>query len=238
VAANNRYTQDNFMMGIAILASRSPTMSNRINFHRQLYTIGTNISAILLLKVIIGEAHLDSNTSTHFARANLSNLDKHMKKQGEDIVKFNEFVHQQLDILAARGETTLDLLPNLIKGYKAVSDQVFLRYIEDSKTKYDNSEFNYTPKQFMHLCTNRYKARLEGGIWNSPNCDQSCILALQAQVNQFQASNRGTATEAPRAVANRNGQPCATRSDRYKPEPLMLVKPSDADVKQSSQLAH
>jgi hypothetical protein len=231
LVATSRDTQDNFMMGTAILASLSPTMSNRINIHRQLYTIGANISAILLLKVIIREAHLDSNASTRFARANLSNLDEHMKKQGEDIVKFNEFVRQQLDILAARGETTLDLLPNLIKGYKAVSDQAFLRYIEDSETKYDDGEFDYTPEQFMHLCANRYKTRLEGGIWNSPNRDQARILALQAQVNQLQAGPRGTAAEAPRTAANRNGQPRTARREKYKPEPWMLVKPSDADVK-------
>jgi hypothetical protein len=223
LAANNRDTQDNFMMGTAILASLSPTMSNRINIHRQLYTIGANISATLLLKVIIREAHLDSNASTRFARANLSNLD--------DIAKFNELVRQQLDILAARGETTLDLLPNLMKGYKAVSDQAFLQYIEDSETKYDNGEFNYMPEQFMHLCANRYKTCLEGGIWNSPNRDQSRILTLQAQVNQLQAGNRGTAAEAPRAVANRNGQPCTARRDKCKPEPWMLVKPANADVK-------
>jgi hypothetical protein len=69
LAANNRDTQDNFMMDTAILASLSPMMSNCININRQLYTIGAHILAILLLKVIIREAHLDSNSSTRFARA-------------------------------------------------------------------------------------------------------------------------------------------------------------------------
>jgi hypothetical protein len=230
VAANNRDTQDNFMMSTAIMASLSSTMLNRINVHRALYTYNGHIVALLLLKVIIREAHLDSNASTRFARENLGNLAEHMKKQGDDIVKFNEFVRQQLDILAARGESTLDLLPNLFRGYKAVEDQAFLRYIEDNETKYDDGEFTHTPEQFMHLCANRYKVRLEGGLWNAPNRDQARILALQSQISQLQGGSRGAASASARPAAARNGQASGARREKYKPEAWMLVKPSDSDV--------
>jgi hypothetical protein len=91
-------------------------------------------------------------TPPKFARENLGNLAEHMKKQGDDIVKFNEFVRQQLDILASRGESTLDLLPNLFRGYKAVEDQAFLCYIEDNETKYDDGEFAHTPEQCQIVC--------------------------------------------------------------------------------------
>jgi hypothetical protein len=235
LAANDCNTQDDFMMSTAIQASLTTGMLNRINVHRELYTIDGHISSILLLKVIIREAHLDSNASTRFAHANLSNLADQMKKQGDDIVKFNEYVRQQLDILASRGESTLDLLPNLMQGYKAVSDAAFVRYIEDMETKYDDGEFDYTPEQFMHLCANRYKVRLEGGLWNAPNRDQARILALQSQISQLQNGARGAGNgatnPAPVQAAARNGQPRAARREKYKPEPWMLVKPSDDDVK-------
>jgi hypothetical protein len=63
MVANNRDTQDNFMMSMAIMASLNSTMLNRINVHRTLYTYGGHIVALLLLKVIIREAHHDSNAS-------------------------------------------------------------------------------------------------------------------------------------------------------------------------------
>jgi hypothetical protein len=231
MTANNRDTQDNFMMSTAIMASLNSTMLNCINVHCALYTYGGHIVALLLLKVIIREAHLDSNASTRFARENLGNLAEHMKKQGDDIGKFNEFVCQQLDILAARGKSTLDLLPNLFLGYKAVEDQAFLRYIKDNETKYDDGEFVHTPEQLMHLCANCYKVRLEGGLWNAPNRDQARILALQSQISQLQGGSCGAAPGAARPAAAQNGQAGDARREKYKPEPWMLVKPSDGDIK-------
>jgi hypothetical protein len=235
LAANDRNTQDDFMMGTAIQASLDTTLLNRINVHRDLYTINGHISSILLLKVIIREAHLDSNASTRFARANLSNLATQMKKQGDDIVKFNEYVRQQLDVLAARGEETLDLLPNLIQGYKAVNDAAFLRYIEDIEVQYDDGRLQMTTEQLMFFCANRYKVRVEEGVWNAPNRDQARILALQSQVSQLQnnargAPARGAAADGAPSAPARNGQPRAARREKYKPEPWMLVKPSDNDV--------
>jgi len=39
-----------------------------------------------------------------------------------DITKFNAYVKDLIDSLMARGEMTNDLLTNLFKAYKAVSD--------------------------------------------------------------------------------------------------------------------
>ena len=56
---------------------------------------------------------------------------------GRDITKFNAYVKLQVDTLAARGETTTDLLTNLFKGYLAASDRNIVEYIESKQERYD-----------------------------------------------------------------------------------------------------
>ena len=46
------------------------------------------------------------------------------------ITKFNIYVEGLVKSLAARGETTADLLANLFKGYLAVEYKTFHAYIE------------------------------------------------------------------------------------------------------------
>jgi len=39
-----------------------------------------------------------------------------------DVSSFNDFTKLQLDAIKARGEDTSDIMVNLFKGYKAVTD--------------------------------------------------------------------------------------------------------------------
>jgi hypothetical protein len=231
MVANDRSTQDNFMAASALLASITAAFMTRINIHRAQYTIGDNIAAILLLKVIIRESHLDSNASTRIAREKLSSLDTHMKAQGNDILKFNAFVQTQLDALHARGESTLDLLTNLFKGYASVPNEAFVKYIDDCATKHDDGELNLTAEQFMDKAAHRYKVLLEGKLWDAPNRDQARILALQAQVNQLESSLQAPAAANAPCAGNINARNTPRAGGRFKPEPWMLVKPSDDDIK-------
>jgi hypothetical protein len=54
----------------------------------------------------------------------------HIVKLGYDIEKFNSKVKTYQRGLAARGAITSDLLSNLFKAYKAVSDSEFVDYIK------------------------------------------------------------------------------------------------------------
>lgn len=58
--------------------------------------------------------------------------------------------------LAARGERTEDLLSNLFKGYLAVSDESFIRYISTKLEKYEEGEDTNADK-LMQLADNKYR---------------------------------------------------------------------------------
>jgi len=42
-----------------------------------------------------------------------------------DVTQLHNFVKTQLDALQARGETSNDIMVNLFKGYKAITDSQF-----------------------------------------------------------------------------------------------------------------
>jgi hypothetical protein len=54
-----------------------------------------------------------------------------------DVGQFNRHVKSKVIALAARGETTQDLLPNVFKGYKSSADPVFVAYIAKKQDDYD-----------------------------------------------------------------------------------------------------
>jgi hypothetical protein len=108
---------------------------NKMLIWRQQYTVDDFSSGNLLLKIIIRESHLDTNATTSSIRTKMSNLDSYSMTIGSDITKFNGYVRLFIDSLAARGETSNDLLTNLFKGYEAATDKTFVDYIGRKKER-------------------------------------------------------------------------------------------------------
>ena len=73
-------------------------------------------------------------------RDRLQTLDKYVVSVKSDIEKVNLYVKTQLQLLAARQETTHDLLSNLFRGYKAASDRAFVDYIKRKQEDYEEGD--------------------------------------------------------------------------------------------------
>ena len=80
-------------------------------------------------------------------------------------MKFNVHVHMLLEGLASCGETTHNLLSNLLKGYAATSDTTFTSYIERKKKEYEDGT-NIKPAALMSLADKKYKTLKIKGTWN------------------------------------------------------------------------
>jgi hypothetical protein len=106
--------------------SISKEAKNKILIWRNQYSINGYSSGNLLLKIIIHKSHLDTNATTSSIRTKLSRLDTYIVTITTNITKFNGYVRFLIDLLAARGETSNDLLTNLFKGYSAATDKVFV----------------------------------------------------------------------------------------------------------------
>lgn len=180
----NRAAQDTYMLYKCLMNSISKEGKLKILIWKNQYTIDSNVSGNLLLKVIIRESHLDTNATTATIRTKLSSLDTYLPTIGCDITKFNGYVRLLIDSLAARGETTQDLLSNLFKGYQAASDKTFVEYIGRKLEKYEEGDPT-TAESLMEQADNKFKLLKVHNKWNAPSQEEEKILALEARVKKL-----------------------------------------------------
>ncbi len=84
-----------------------------------------NISALSLIKVIVRELDIDTNATMMHICQDSSELDEEFARQACDVITLNTCVKSKLKALHARGEQTLDLLPNLFKACESAEDEDF-----------------------------------------------------------------------------------------------------------------
>ena len=89
-----------------------------------------------------------------------------------------------LEGLASRGETTYNLLSNLLKGYAATSDTTFTSYIERKQEEYEDGT-NIKPNVIMCLADKKYKTLKIKGTWNAPSQEEENILALKTEIDKL-----------------------------------------------------
>jgi hypothetical protein len=157
---------------------------NKILIWRQQYTVDEFSSGNLLLKIIIRESHLDTNATTSSIHTNLSNLDSYIMTIGSDITKFNGYVRLLIDSLAARGETSNNLLTNLLKGYREATDKTFVDYIGRKKERCEEGE-DITSDALMEQVNSKYKLMKENVTWDALSEQEEKILALMSEVKNL-----------------------------------------------------
>ena len=238
VFGQTRAAQDSVMLYHCIMNSLGRTGRDKINVWEEEYKFsnpqGTDkrFSGACLLKVVIRESHIDTNATTSHIREQLSSLDFYMPSVNSDIEKFNLHVQTLLEQLAARGETTNDLLTNLFKGYKAVQDKKFVQYIELKEEKYEEGE-DMSPQQLMKVALNKYNIRKLRGQWNAPSAEEEKILALEAKINRLQRSRnqRRNNNDNEEKSDNKDGQKSSRKKKAKKPKPeWMTTPPNDSDT--------
>jgi hypothetical protein len=142
----------------------------------------------LFLKHIVSESHIDTNATINTIRTRLLNLPRAMEEFNSDIEKFNHYVEQQVIALAARGETTQDLLVNLFQAYRVAKDKEFRDYIK-SKERAFNEGTSISPEVLMQLALNEYKRASEANSWGLPSDEEQKIVTLTSLVENLKKQN-------------------------------------------------
>jgi hypothetical protein len=91
--------------------------------------------------------------------------------------------------LAARGETSNDLLINLFKGYKVANDVEFLDFIRRKENEYEEGH-DVHANNLIADTTTKFKARTMNHKWAAPTKEQGQILALTAQIEKLQSARK------------------------------------------------
>ena len=173
------------------------------------------------LKVIIRNTTVDTRSTVYHLRENLKHLEVKMIELGYDIDQFNQYVTSQIEQLAARGETSSDLLLNLVDAYLAVPDKKFVEYIEKQKDKYDEGE-DVTPKNLMQVALIKYKDRKRSDKWEAPSVETEQVMALNAKYNGNKADKER------KAGGSEKKQSKQTRNEKYA---WKLVPPGSGEPK-------
>jgi hypothetical protein len=166
----------------------------------------------LLLKLIISKAHVDSRATVTYIRTSLTKLDDKMTELDSNIESFNFFVKAQVKNLAARGESSSDLLINLFSGYKMANDAEFLDFIRRKENDYEEGK-DITTANLMEDSATKYRARKLTGKWSAPTKEQEQILALTAQVEKFKSSGHKSK---PKATSSKTKTSSGNQSSKTK----------------------
>ncbi len=122
INTQTRVAQNNLLLYTCLAASIAPETKAKAMIFQQDYHEGQTLIGAAYLKILIREANVDTRSTVMHIQAKLSALDSYILTIGCDITKFNAYIKDLIDSLMARGETTNDLLANLFKAYKAISD--------------------------------------------------------------------------------------------------------------------
>ena len=224
MGSSTRNAQYQMQLYLCLSVLLSETARVQLSLRESEYKIGADMSGTAFLKVIIGESLLDTNATTKHIRDNLNALNEYIVSIDSDIVKFNIYVKLQLDGLAARGETTHDLLNNLFKAYKAASDKKFVEYIERKEIDYEDGD-KLEARELMNYAKKRYLSKKENGNWNAASEDEAKIIALQTQVDILEGkaslkAKTDTPTHKPKG-----------KDKKFQKPAWMLKVPDEGDAK-------
>ena len=176
---------------------------------------GTNVcNGPSFLKVIIRNTTVDTRATVFHIRENLNNLEAKMLDISYDIDVFNQYVTSQVEQLAARGETSSDLLINLFAAFMAVPDKKFVEYIEKQKDRYDEGE-DLTTKRLMQVALIKYKDRKRSDVWQAPSLEEEQIMALTAQLDAMEKAKANASKVKKAETKKGNDAKKKARTDKY-----------------------
>ena len=211
----NRQTQNAYMAYTCIMASLTDDAKAQVNIRREDFTIDGRGSGPLLLKVLISLAHVDTEATVMVLRQRLADLHIYIMDVNADIAKFNFYVDETLRALNARGEQTLDLLPNLFKAYETVNDDNFLEFIRRKKNAYEEGDNpGLTPRQLMSVARTKYQTLVEQKKWQALSARDQKLIALEASVNKLKEQKRKTNPSDQKKQTSKGKTDKATDNDK------------------------
>jgi hypothetical protein len=179
-----RDSQNSVMLYQFLSNSLSDEAKNILMVNPDSYTVMGQPSGSCFLKAIIGKSTVDTIATVHVLRNAIANLEPKMKELQGDIKAFNLHVTQVRNSLIAQGEPVNELMLNLFKGYSAVDDEAFARYIGRKQDAYEDG-VDITADSLMMSALNKYELRMENGTWNALSRKDERIIALQAQIDSL-----------------------------------------------------
>ena len=189
VGTSTRNAQNSLMMAIAIRESLTAEGRNKIDLRSDEFTNNVEIGP-LLFKIVVEESHVDTHATTMSIRRKLSALDDYLKSIGHNVTKLNLHAKLLLRQLAARKETTHDLVANLFKAYATSSDPAFREYMKKKMDTYEDGH-HMTADDIMKYATNKFESMQDNQTWNAPTNEQAEMMVLRTEIGNLKLAIKG-----------------------------------------------
>ena len=147
----------------------------------------------MLLRVLIQEAHIDTNATLRKIYTQVQDLPNYMTSVQHNITKFNLHVESLIAQLNARGKEAPELLTSLFIAYQVVPDERFVRFIESKENDYDYGA-PMSAQELMQVAMTMYQTRVETGKWAAPSSEKAEIEALKTELVQLKKQSKKAKT--------------------------------------------
>ena len=198
IATQSRQAQDTYMLYQALFKTLSKIGRSRVILERKNYMVLVNgreyHSGTLLMKVILTKMHLETKAAARMIRQRLASLDTYMTKIGYDVTKFNNYVKSQHQQLVVRGETTNDLLNNVLKAYEVVPGEDWKAWHGRVQERLDDGAI-LSVEGLLEKAEAKYKTLLDDGKWNVLSENEKQIIALKAQIQGMKKGKKTSGKE-------------------------------------------
>ena len=173
------------MMLECLLDSITESCFYKISNEDSAYTITDGEkSALLLFKLLMSKAQVDTVATNYQFKTRLANLENYMGNVNSDIERFNSHVKDAKEGLSVRGEEPSNLIMELFKGYKVAADHEFIKYIRTREDRYLEGDTGLTDGNLMMITLNKYTIMKENGDWGAPTEQEEQLTALSTEVSK------------------------------------------------------
>ena len=223
-AGQDRAAQNSYQLAHFLRESLTEHAKMKLAVKETDYTTNGVTHGLSLLKAVIGAASIDTRYTIVHIKKQISSLFQEMLANDNNIVNFNAKANMLEQELLARGGTISDedLMLHLFEGYTSCSDAEFVRYIEKNiwQRYLDNDLLDLDSKTFMTRAADKYKQRLEAGVWLQPTPEQKQIVALSAELDKMKKKRndkqRGSKTKEDESGANEGKKRNSKNPKTYK----------------------
>ena len=185
----DRRAQNDAQLYHCIKNSLTPEAERKILAEREQYHINGIPSGLLLFKLLMQKAIIDTWATSSLMRGNLSNLDSYMLTVKSDIEEFNQYVKLNYQGLQARSERCDDIMIHLFKAYLIASDREFVTYIKLKKMEHEEGRNCLQPEELMTLALNKYAILHKQNMWNIKSLEEEKVIALTGKVQKLSDAN-------------------------------------------------
>ena len=237
-AHNSREEQEDEQLFDCLFASITKEAAKAVTLRDTEYTIQGEYSGLMLLKIIISEAYIETKSTVNLMLTKLTaELPKVMAEHGNNVKDFNNDIRETIKRLQASNAAPGNILPQLLKVYKNCDSpgSEFSFYIRQLENSYNDGSVPLTDKTMMAFAQKKYEELVEAKTYTGKSEEDKAIIALEAKVEQLNKQLKENSSSSGNTSNSSNSGNSTGNSNRQKNIPKWITTaPKDGESRKKT----